>query len=496
MTVYIEDGVEDGDETVDPYVIPTWGVETVQDVLTRYFRCPAGQVCTDAEGNLNALWTPEFDGINPPAWHEHYLSDIAWWNVYLTQADAGDTPLKDLPARAGSGILFRFNRDSDRDGYNDRAEFRYYCSLPADDPDRPRCADAHLRPEIHPQPEVAAGYVAERVGNVVTVKLAVQNTGTFDAYGIDAVMYSPDGTTTIGNNTVGGNGRVRPGNHVAVGSLIQPPDKSNWGASTARPYAGGQFSGAADRTFTFTAETPGVVGQGSTAVRWSDGAGGGAVIPLGGSYHAPLPVDVAQGLQVGFDTGTIAAGARFTVQALTPRDTFTYTVNSDPHTPPVIVVSYSDPQGSHRFVTPVALPSLDASIPAGQMLEGLKLDIVTLAAFNATGANTTNLVVNSPHPVTIQAGHLYLNFVSDGKRVLEKSYGLDIPAGPTVFPATWSAAEFSADYHPAGDNLLIAFWTDSEGNIIDSAARPLNSFAEDPDPAFAMAAADATWDFG
>ena len=128
------------------------------------------------------------------------------------------------------------------------------------------CADAHLRPEIHPQPEVSAGYVAERSGNVVTVKLAVANSGTFDAYGIDAVMYSPDGTTTIGNNTVGGNGRVRPGNHVAVGSLIKPPDLANWGASTAKPYAGGQFSGAADRTFTFTASTPGVVGQGATAM--------------------------------------------------------------------------------------------------------------------------------------------------------------------------------------------------------------------------------------
>ena len=103
VTVYIEDGVEDGDETVDSYVIPTWGVESVQDVLTRYFRCPPGQTCTDADGNLNALWTPEYDGVNPPTWHEHYLSDIAWWNVYLTQADAGDTSLQDLPAQAGSG---------------------------------------------------------------------------------------------------------------------------------------------------------------------------------------------------------------------------------------------------------------------------------------------------------------------------------------------------------------------------------------------------------
>ncbi|MBP7962824.1 MAG: hypothetical protein KBG20_18450 [Caldilineaceae bacterium] len=491
VTVFIEDGVEDGDESVDQYVIPTWGAETVQDVLTRYF--PAGY---DAEGNLNALWTPEFNGDAAPAWNEHFLSDIAWWNVYLTQADAGDTPLHLLPARDGSGILFRFNRDSDRDGYNDRAEFRYYCALPASHAESKHCADGHLRAEIHPQPELLAGYVTERNGAVVTVKLALENTGSFDAYGIDAVLYSPDETTTIGNNTVGGNGVVRAGRQVVVGSLIKAPGLGEWGNSRAKPYAAGQFSGAADRTFTFSAQTPGVVGTGSTAVAWNDGAGNSGLLNLGGDYRAPLPLDVAQGLQVGFNTGTIDAGASFTVTALTPRDTFTFTVNSEPFTPPVVVVSYSDPQGSRRFVTPVQLPWLgDALSPhADGMLKGLAVQIVSEGAFNPAGPNRTSLIVNSPHPATIRDGHLHLNFVSDGKLVLEKSYTLDFPAGPTTFTAEWAASDFSADYKPAGDNLLIAFWTDSENNIIDSGARPLNSFAADPKPAADSNA--ALWDFG
>lgn len=491
VTVFIEDGVEDGDETVDQYVIPTWGVETVQDVLTRYF--PAG---TDADGNLNALWTPEFNGDATPTWNEHFLSDIAWWNVYLTQADAGDTPLHLLPARSGSGLLFRFNRDSDRDGYNDRAELRYYCALPSSHAESKHCADGHLRPEIHPQPELLAGYVVERNGTIATVKLALENTGSFDAYGIDAVLYSPDETTTIGNNTVGGNGVVRAGRQVVVGSLIKAPSLGGWLSSRSKPYSAGQFSGGADRTFTFSAQTPGVVGTGSTAVAWNDGAGNSGVLNLGSDYHAPLPLDVAQGLQVGFNTGTIDAGASFTVTALTPRDTFTFTINSEPFTPPVVVVSYSDPQGSRRFVTPVELPWLgDALSPhTGRMLKGLAAQIVTAAPFTPSGRNSTSLVVNSPHPATIVDGHLHLNFVSDGKLVLEKSYTLDFPPGPTTFTAEWAVSEFSADYKAAGDNLLIAFWTDSENNIIDSAARPLNSFAADPKPA---ADSDATlWDFG
>lgn len=493
VTVFIEDGVEDGNETVDQYVIPTWGVESVQDVLTRYF--PHGE---DIDGNLNALWTPEFDGINAPAWHEHFLSDIAWWNVYLTQADAGNTPLQQLPAQAGSGLLFRFNRDSDRDGYNDRAEFRYYCALPDTNPDHVHCADGHLKPEIHPQPEVLAGYVSKRAGDTVTVTLVLQNTGTFDAYGIDAVMYSPDATTTIGNNTVGGNGKVRPGNQVAVGSIVKAPDLGDWGGSTSKPYAGGNYSGDADRTYTFSVQTAGVVGQPGTAMTWDDGAGGSGALALGDAYHSPLPITVDRGIEVGFNSGFIAAGASFTVDALTPRDTFTYTIESVPVTPPVIVVSYSDPQGSHRFITPVELADMDASLAphTGEMLEGLRLEVAATAALQTDSTNTTNLVVTNPHPQTIEGGHLYLNFVSDGVLVLEQPHTLDLPAGPTVFSADWSVADFSADYNPDGDNILIAFWTDSEDNIIDSAARPFNTFADDPRPAFAMAAEDETWDFG
>jgi hypothetical protein len=479
VTVYIEDGVDDGDELVDSYVIPTWGEESVQDVLARYF--PAGY---DEEGNINALWTPEYNGTNPPTWKEHFLSDIAWWNIYLSQANAGDTPLKDLQAQAESALLFRFNRDSDRDGYNDRVEMQYRTDK--------------NNPASHPRPEVLAGYVASRTGNDVTVTVALENRGTFDAYGIDAVMYAPDTTTTVTNNTIGGNGRARPGQHVAVGSMVKPPVLASWGSSTAKPYAGGNYAGIADRTYTFRVTTQGVIGQGSTAMSWDDGAGGSGSLALGSTYRAPLPLAVAQGLEIGFNSGSIAAGASFTVQALTPRDTFKYTINASSFTPPVIVVSYSDPQGSHRFITPVQLSSLDSSLASstGQMLKGLKLDIVTTASVNATGNNRTNFVFNSPHTSTIKDAWLRLNFVKNGQLVKELSYKTTLSTGPTVFPVTWSPSIFSQAYDPAADNILVAFWTDARGNIIDSAARPLNTFAADPSPAFNSASPDATWSFG
>jgi hypothetical protein len=476
VTIYVDDGVNDNDELVDQYVLPTWGAENVQDVIARYF--PIGM---DSDGLMNAMWTPEFSGATPQ-WNEHYLSEIAWWNVYLTQADAGNTQLRDLTAQASSALLFRFNRDSDRDGYPDRIELQYGTNK--------------NDPASHPNPEVLAGYTISRVGNTVTVKLALQNNGTFDAFGMQAVMYSPDGTTTINDNTIGGNGRVRPGAHIAVSSLVKQPVKTNWTSSTAKPYSTGDFTGGADKVYTFTVSVPGVVGSGTTAMNWSDGSASGS-LALGSSYHAPLPIAVgAEGLQIGFDTGTIVAGESFTVAAYTPRDTFKFTVNNDPYTMPVIVVSYSDMQGSHRFITTRQMSALSENLTpySSAMLRNLSVDIVSQNKFASSGNNTTSLVINNPHTQTIQNANLYVDIVGGGAVVAHLPYTMTLQAGPTIVPVTWSTASFSPAYNATIDYLMLASWTDSEGNVIDTRARPLSTFDVDPSPV--LNTSPATWNIG
>ncbi|MFZ0546551.1 MAG: hypothetical protein WAM60_13985 [Candidatus Promineifilaceae bacterium] len=107
-------------------------------------------------------------------------------------------------------------------------------------------------PISHPQPEILAGFVSSRNGDEVTVLLKLANSGS-----IDAVMYAPDDTVTIGNNTVGGNGRMRPGTEIAVGSLVLGPDLSNWTNSTAMPYANGNYTGISDKTITRPEKTEG-----------------------------------------------------------------------------------------------------------------------------------------------------------------------------------------------------------------------------------------------
>ena len=74
--------------------------------------------------------------------------------------------------------LFRFNQDSDLDGFSDRSEARL-----GTDPN-----DA----SSFPRPELLAGVHSIRTGNRVTSTLSLLNTGFYDAYGVEAVMVAPD----------------------------------------------------------------------------------------------------------------------------------------------------------------------------------------------------------------------------------------------------------------------------------------------------------------
>jgi len=478
MTVLMDDGVADGDEAMDVYVLPTWEGDTVLDVLARYF--PDRR---DAEGNLLAISTPEW--TTPPAWIERPLTDASWFNLYLDNLGDGSTPFRDTPAQPNSTMIMRYQTDSDYDGYSDRSELRL-----GTDPDNPAS---------HPSPGLVASLNTTRVGDEVTGRLAFLNTGNYDAYGVEAIMYAPDRSVSIGNNTIGGGGRVKAASQVVLGSRVLSPGLGDWRNSTASPYSAGSYSGNTDKVFTFTADSTGAVGSTQPiTLTWSDGGNSGALqIPAG--YQSPLPLSVSQGVEVGFYSGSIVAGDAFTVAAQLPRDTFTYTVLSEPYTEPGVVVSYNDPQGNHRFVTSLGLSDLGADLApyADQMLAPLSLEIATSAPFTPTGSNTTHYVFNLPDSCAVEDGHLFVEYVKDdGTLVAEQVFTQTLQPGPNVIPVTWDTSIFTETYQSDHDYNILALVTDWQGNIIQSMARPLFSFQADPKPVFAMDAADTTWDFG
>ena len=107
-----------------------------------------------------------------------------------------------------------------------------------------------------------------------------------------------------------------------------------------------------------------------------------------------------------------------------------------------------------------------------------------------TGAYTTTVVANWPADVTLEDAHLFLEFVNiTGTVAAEVPVTVTIEPGPTVAPIQWSTGTFSPTFAPDEDYIVMVFWTDWQGNIIDTAARPLSSFRADMRP-------DSTLNFG
>jgi len=492
LRIAIDDGIDDGDESVDTYVIPTWKEgEILLDVLVRYFPHD-----TDPNGILNALWTPEYRPDTPSwcqasyrtgstLWCRHAVAGTEWWNIYVNDASGVAKSFQDVPAVPGSITLLRFNNDSDQDGYNNRTEI--YLGTDRYDP------------SDHPQPELTAGLHTFRGENHVTATLGFLNSGLYDAYGVEAVMIAPDASISVTNNTIGGSGRVPALRHIVVGSRILPPSYSEatW-HGTARPLKSGYYAGDRDRAYTFTALDSGQVPTDSLHIGWDDGLGANGTLDLVG-YASPAPLPVGDlGVRVGFLSGGIQAGDVFTITALPPQDTFQYVINQEPYTTPVAIISYDDPQGNHRFITPVILgtPTEDLAAYSDRMFRGLGLEIVTTAAITASGNYTTDVVTSWPADTTLTDSHLSLKFVNmSGTVAAEFPVTETLPAGPTVVPVPWDTTAFSPTYDVNEDYMVMASWTDWQGNVIVRVARPLSSFQADPRPALAMAETDLSWNF-
>ena len=388
----------------------------------------------------------------------------------------------------GAVALFRFNKDTDHDGFSDRSEIQL-----GTDPN-----DA----TSFPHPEVLAGVHSIRSGNQVTSTLSLLNTGPYDAYGVEAVMVAPDDSVSITNNTVGGSGRVRAQSQVNVGSHVALPSPlpGAWTQTNhAVPAAGGYYTGNTDRTYTFTATcaNPGgcSVGSGAWSLAWNDGSGKSGSLNFGSGYKSPLFLSVgALGVTLALYSGNVSNGDSFTVAATTPRDTFQYTINREPFSEPLVIVSYNDPQGNHRFVVPPDAMHLNAPTDnlqqfAGTMLQDVGVEIVTGAPFTP-GANTVKLLVNNPAAATLKNAHLYLEFIDpDGKVVLQVPTQTDLPPGPTYVPVNWNSNSFNPAYDQSKDYIVLAFLTDYAGNILDTGGRPLSSFQVDPLPKLAVDAA-------
>ncbi len=83
-----------------------------------------------------------------------------------------------------------------------------------------------------------------------------------------------------------------------------------------------------------------------------------------------------------------------------------------------------------------------------------------------------------------------------GTVVSEVPTQVNLPPGPTYTTVNWNSSSFNPPYNPQEDYIVMAFLTDYQGNILDTAGRPLSSFQADPLPKLAYDPAALTWNFG
>ena len=490
---HVDDGPADGDETVDTYLITTNLVqgETYQDTLARYFDVTTFQGAPGDErnGTITGIRTPEFAGDGEiTGWQDHPVNDHAWWelSISLGGETAGVQHFHDMPAKAKTDVYLRYVLDTDADGFSDRAEIDA-----GSDPNDP---------DIHPRPLVAVAQHTEVSGSNASVQVTLQNDGNLDAGSVELWAVAPDDSITISDNLVGGGGRVRAGRQVVLGARIGKPDLMNWKTSTAKPYPDGQYEGTGPKTFKFQALDSGNVGAGTLRVQWSND--GGATwqptpLALGSGYTAWTSLPLSDGLTIAFSGGYIAAGETFTFATALPIDTFAYTINRTPYTRPLIIASYNDPEGNHKFVSDVELADIQADLAPylGDMRYGFQMDVMGETTFHS-GANTAYIVFNNPSASTIGGGNVFVEFATpDG--AVAKEYVLanqTFYPGPNVATLNWNTVDFGPAFDPAKDYHILAFAADRQGTIFENTVKDLDQVGKDRLPAAVLPEGD--WNFG
>lgn len=467
---HVDDGIADGNRSVDTYLVTTdlFNGETYQDTLARYFPVEVFDAGSNDErtGTLTNITTPEFDSSGYiSAWQERPVTGNAWWELSISEGGETDgiEHFRDMPAKPRTDVYLKYIVDTDSDGYSDIAELEAGTD--------PQNAGHHPRPIL-----IAAQHTAV-VGNTATVQVALQNNGNYDASSVELWAIALDDSITINDNLVGGGGRVRAGSQIVVGSLIAAPDLTGWPSSTSKPYLEGQFEGTTPLTFTVRADTSGTVGSSAgLTVSWRVNQGAWTAVNVGSGYVPYSPLSLANGVKVAFTPGTMIGGEQFTVVAIPPLDTFSYTINRTPYTPPMVVVSYNDAQGNHKFTSDVEIDRIQADLTAyqGLMRTGLSVEMVATTSMTP-GANTAYVIFNNTTDHPIMSGKLFVEFaLLDG--TVAKEYVLanqTFAPGPNVVEVAWNTADFTPAYDPNGEYYVLVFATDRQDTIIENAVKPL-----------------------
>lgn len=308
----LDNGVDDNEEELQPYLLPTWGDETYFNVLKRVTDVLV--LNFDLENNLLSLDVPVFDSQHRIDRFKRFANKInASW-VILAQTEDG-LSFTEKPAVSETTVFIKYIKDEDRDGYSDSEEWS---------------AGTNSKDAISfPTPDLKAAFHnrIDNEGKIYSL-LAIENSGNFPATSVEARMYSSDGHLNIIKNFSGGGGIINPRQRVIVGPRFIGPNLDTW-SSTSIPLLGGIFRGTEPETFTFSVPLNGDVGIASTVIDVSWGSDEMQTLNLGDDggnlYNPPELLEIGDtGLMIGFTSGNLREGETFSVDVHPTVDAFKF----------------------------------------------------------------------------------------------------------------------------------------------------------------------------
>ena len=473
VLIEVDDDTWDGDEEIDSYLIPTWGVETYQEVIRRYFRGRENEY-----GDLSSIISPEFDANHEIIeWNEFAIGNTTWWSIYMSDdGDEGDIRFRRRIAIPETKLLLRLNSDSDLDSFSDRVERETGTDL--------------SNADEHPNASLVAGYYMTRVGNQVEVQLSIQNYGSFDAFSIEGKMFALDETVTIESYLVGMGGYLPSGSKVKLTSkVLQPVILQKDG--TASPSSSGFFVGTSDTTITFTATGTGEVGiTTDLMLEWSSSAGPTGLVNVGSSYLPQARIPIVDGIEIKLSSGSLTQGDSFAVSALVPQDVFRFTINQEPYTMPEIVITYNDPSGKKSISSPFQLSSIhdDLSQYIGSVNNAPELIINSETGFNESETNQISVTLLNPQDETIRDAQVIIAYAeaATGVIVAGRDIYSDLLPGPNIFFDSFSVDEFDPPYDPSKEYKVKVYATDRQGIVIDIAYVKFNQFGGNDVPSLEL----------
>gem|GEM_PF-3113755 len=177
-----------------------------------------GQLRQPTYGELLAIAVPveHLNGILQSI-NNRSITDTAWWSMMLTTPTDASLFYKST-AVEGQTVRLEYHGDQDADAYADAVELEYGTDEadPADHPSPNIIGVLYEEPDPE-DPEWTIG------------RFKVTNTGTYEAYGMEARIYATDATIEITDALVGGSGLVKPGE-----TFDHPDDTFRWRSATGR----------------------------------------------------------------------------------------------------------------------------------------------------------------------------------------------------------------------------------------------------------------------